>query len=109
MKNKFLFITIIFLLGLCFSFNSCKEKDKNEIKITESQALKIAKRYGISGDNVEIFFKTYNYSKSSLGYQKGKRKLYYWDVSKKCNHCPFIQIDAVTGNVFSEGKYNYTY
>jgi len=58
MKNKFLFITIIFLLGLCFSFNSCKEKDKNEIKITESQALKIAKRYGISGDNVKRKKKT---------------------------------------------------
>lgn len=109
MKKKFLLTTIIILLGICFSLNSCKEKDKNEIKITESQALKIAKRYGISGDNVEIFFKTYIYSKTSLGYQQGKRKLYYWDVSKKCNHCPCIQIDAVTGNVFFESEYTYVY
>lgn len=109
MKKKFLLTTIILLLGICFSFNSCKEKDKNEIKITESQALKIAKRHGISGENVVIFFNTYSYSKTSLDYQQGKRKLYYWDVSKKCNHCPFIQIDAVTGNVFTEGKYNYVY
>lgn len=109
MTKNFLITIISLLFIICFSLNSCKEKDKNEIKITESQALKIAKRYGISGDNVEIFFKTYIYSKTSLGYQQGKRKLYYWDVSKKCNHCPFIQIDAVTGNVFTEGKYKYEY
>jgi len=107
MNKKLLFALIIF--GIYLSLTSCKQKDKNEIKITKSQALEIAKRYDVSGDNVEIFFKTYHYSKTSLGYQEGKRKLYYWDVSKKCNHCPFIQIDAVTGNVFSEGKYNYVH
>lgn len=107
MNKKLLFALIIF--GIYLSLTSCKQKDKNEIKITESQALEIAKQYGVSGDNVEIFFKTYDYSKTSLGYQEGKRKLYYWDVSKKCNHCPFIQIDAVTGNVFFEGKYDYVH
>ncbi|KRB56933.1 hypothetical protein [Flavobacterium sp. Root186] len=109
MNKKFLTAIIVLLFGICFSFTSCKEKDKNEIKITESQALEIAKRYGISGDNLEIFFNTYTYSKTSLGYQRGKRKLFYWDVSKKCNNCSAIQIDAVTGNVFSEIKYKYVY
>ncbi|MDQ8013051.1 MAG: hypothetical protein REI96_11420 [Flavobacterium nitrogenifigens] len=109
MKKIFLSIIIILFVGICFSFYSCKEKDKNEIKVTQSQALEIAKRYDISGENVEISFKTYYYSKTSLGYQKGKRKLYYWDISKKCNHCSFIQIDAVTGNVFSEGRFTYVY
>ncbi|MFD2938773.1 hypothetical protein [Flavobacterium notoginsengisoli] len=109
MKKNILSAIIIFFIGISVCLTSCKEKNKDEIKITEKQALHIAKRYGIYGQNVEIFFKTYTYSKTSLGYQKGKRKLYYWDVSKKCNHCPFIQIDAITGNVFSEGKYNYVY
>lgn len=81
MHRKLLY-KIILLFGICFCFISCKEKNKNEIKITESQALQIAKRYGISGDNVEIYFDTYTYSKTTLGYQKGKRKLYYWYVSK---------------------------
>lgn len=108
MHRKLLY-KIILLFGICFCFISCKEKNKNEIQITESQALQIAKRYGISGENVEIYFDTYTYAKTTLGYQKGKRKLYYWYVSKKCNHCPYIQIDAVTGNVFFEGKYTYVY
>ncbi|WP_343614401.1 hypothetical protein [Flavobacterium sp.] len=109
MKKSLLLVIMILLFGICFLFNSCKEKNKNEIKITESQALKIAKRYGISGDKVLIYFNTYTYSKTSLGYKNGKRKLYYWNVSKECNHCPMIQIDAVTGNVFSEGKYDYVH
>ncbi|TDP01558.1 hypothetical protein [Flavobacterium sp. 245] len=109
MEKNFSTTIIALLFIICFSFTSCKEKDENKIKITESQALKIAERYGITGDSVDIFFKTYSYSKTSLGYKKGKRKLYYWDISKKCNHCPFIQIDAITGNVFSEGNYNYVY
>ena len=102
-------LLILFLFGVYFSVASCQEKSNNEIKITEKEALQIAKRYGISGDNVEIYFQTYIYGKGTLGYEKGKRKLFYWDVSKKCNHCPMIQIDAVTGKVFSEGRYKYVY
>ncbi|SFD62100.1 hypothetical protein [Flavobacterium phragmitis] len=109
MKKNITSALIVLFIGISICFTSCKEKNKDEVKITEKQALQIAKRYGITGDSIEISFQTYIYAKSTLGYQKGKRKLYYWDISKKCNQCPFIQIDAVTGNVFSEGKYTYVY
>lgn len=103
------FVVVLFALAVSFIFYSCKEKNENDINISKSEALEIAKRYDISGNNVEIFFNTYIYSKSSLGYKEGKRKLFYWNVSKKCNHCSCIQIDAVTGKVFFESKYTYVY
>lgn len=109
MINKAPFRFMFLFFALCFFLHSCKEKSDNNIKISKNQALEIAKRYDISGENVEIFFATYTYSKTSLGYKKGKRKLFYWDVSKKCNHCSSIQIDAVTGKVFFESKYTYVY
>ncbi len=109
MINKFSLSIVPFVFGICFFFNSCKEKNRNEIKVTKREALEIAKRYDISGDNVVIFFKTYIYPKTSLAYKKGMRRLFYWSVSKECNHCSIIQIDAITGKVFSEGRYGYIY
>lgn len=100
--------TIILFVIISFSFSSCNEKSKETI-ISKIEALEIAKKHNISGDSVEIYFKTYIYPKNSLGYKKGKRKLLYWHVSKKCNQCAIIQIDAQSGNVFTIGKYYYQY
>nr|WP_315234013.1 hypothetical protein [uncultured Flavobacterium sp.] len=104
-KPSFLKITIFFVI-ICCGFVNCKKKSE-KINISKDEALEIAKRYDISGDSIQIDFKTYIYSKSSLAYKKGKRKLLYWDVSKQCNTCGIIQIDAESGNVFTIGKYKY--
>ena len=78
-----------------------------EINISKEEALKIAQQYDISGDSVEISFQTYVYPKTSVAYKKGKRKLVYWQIQKKCDRCGIIQVDAESGNVFMTGKYNY--
>lgn len=101
--KKSIFIAII----LTF-FVTCKD-NRNEINVSKQEALKIAQRYNISGDGVEISFQTYIYPKSSLAYKKGKRKLFYWKIEKKCNDCRIIQVDAESGKVFTTGKYKYTY
>jgi hypothetical protein len=106
-KLRVLKINIFFLIICCVLF-SCKEKPK-ELNISKNEALEIAKRYNISGDSIVIYFKTYIYPKSSLAYKNGKRKLLFWHVSKECNDCGMIQIDAESGNVFSVGKYDYQY
>lgn len=98
----------VFFAIIFACFISCKD-NQNEIKISKKEALEIAKRYDISGDSVEISFLTYIYPKSSLAYKKGKRKLFYWKIEKKCNGCGIIQVDAERGNVFAIGKYKYTY
>lgn len=99
---------IIFLaLFVLAVINSCKQKSTSDIKVSKSEALQIAKRYDLSGDSLKISFKTYVYGKTTLAYNNGKRKLFYWEISKDCNHCSIIQIDAVTGKVFFESKYEY--
>jgi hypothetical protein len=98
----------IFFAVIFACFISCKD-NQNEINISKKEALEIAKRYNISGDSVEISFHTYIYPKSSIAYEKGKRKLLYWKIEKKCNGCGIIQVDAESGNVFTTGKYNYQY
>ena len=101
----------LYLLLFLF-FMSCKEnKETNSklLKIDKLAALEIAKKYSIMGEDVEIEFQSYNYPKSSLKFKSGIKTLYYWQVSKKCNNCNIIQIDAETGKVFSEGKYKYEY
>ena len=79
-----------FFATIFVCFISCKG-NKNEMNISKQDALEIAKEHNISGDSVEISYKTYTYPKSSLGYKKGKRKIwksnyYYWlwrsDVTK---------------------------
>ena len=102
-KLKILKTIILFTIISC-GLLSCKEKPK-EFFISKREALEIAKKYNTSGDSVNIYFKTYIYPKNSLDYKKGKRKLLYWHVSKKCDHCAIIQIDAENGNVFTIGKY----
>lgn len=105
-KRIYIFLSFITLLI------SCEEKNKNIseiLKINKSEALAIAKKYDISGENVEIYFKTYAYPQNSLKFKSGIKTLYYWTISKKCNHCNIIQIDAITGKVFTTGKYNYQY
>lgn len=110
MSHKFSISKRIFILAISLTFVfSCKENSTSNIKISKSEALEMAKRYDIAGDSVEIYFKIYIYPKSSLAYQKGKRKLYYWHVSKECNNCGWIEIDAKSGNIFSVGKYDYQY
>lgn len=96
----------IFFAIICACLVACKE-NQNEIKISKEEALKIAKRYDISGDSVEIFFQTYIYPKTSIAYKNGKRKLGYWQIQKKCDGCAIIQVNAESGNVFMTGKYNY--
>ncbi len=96
----------IFFAIIFACFISCKD-NKNEMNISKQEALEIAKQYDIFGDNVVISYKTYTYPKSSLGYKKGKRKLMYWHIEKKCDGCGIIQVDAENGNVFATGKYNY--
>ena len=104
---NFLKATILFAI-ICSGIISCNKKSEG-INISKDDALEIAKRYNIYGDSVEIYFKTYIYPKTSLSYKKGKRKLLYWHVSKECNGCGIIQIDAESGKVFSIGKYEYQY
>jgi hypothetical protein len=107
-KKTILGITFLALVFL-FALNSCKKKSSSDINISKSEALEIAKKYDLSGDSVKISFNTYVYYKTSLAYKKGKRKLFYWEVSKDCNHCSIIQIDAVTGKVIFESKNVYVY
>ena len=109
MNKKMKFGIITFVLSVLIVANSCEQKSLPEINISKSEALEIAKKYDLSGDSVEISFNTYVYRKTSLAYKKGKRKLSYWEVSKNCNHCSIIQIDALTGKVFFESKYEYIY
>ncbi len=90
-------------------FNSCREKSKTEINISKTDALEIAKRYGIYGDSVEIYFKKEVYLKNSLEYKLGYRELLFWRVQENCNHCGIIQIDAISGKVIFQGKYDYQY
>jgi hypothetical protein len=104
-EPSFLKIVIPFI-AIFMIFFGCKKKS-DKINISKNEALEIAKQYEISGDSIEIYFDTYIYPKSSLAYKKGKRKLMYWHVSKKCNKCGIIQIDAESGNVFTVGKYKY--
>lgn len=109
MSKKIKFAIIIFALNVLIVANSCEQKSAHELTISKSEALEIAKKYNLSGASVAISFNTYIYPKSSLAYKKGKRKLSYWEVSKNCNHCSIIQIDALTGKVFFESKYEYIY
>lgn len=102
--TKILKIISASMLTLLFTV-SCN--DQNDLVISESQALEIAKRYDIKGDSIEINLKTYIYPKNSEAFKKGKRQLIYWHISQKCNQCKIIQIDAKTGKVFLTGKYNY--
>jgi hypothetical protein len=81
----------------------------NKIKINKKMALEIAKKYEISGENINIFFKIYKYPKSNPKYKSKNSILYYWEISKECNHCNSISIDAESGNVFEERKYEYVY
>lgn len=78
-----------------------------KLKISRNDALKMAAKYEINGDNVNIYFKTYRYPMSSPKYKSKNYILYYWHISKECNNCNVIQIDAISGKVFFEGKYNY--
>ena len=78
-----------------------------KLKISRNDALKIAAKYEINGDNVNIFFKTYRYPLSSPKYKSKNYILCYWHISKECNNCNIIQIDAMSGKVFSEAKYQY--
>ncbi len=100
MKRRIFFAIIV----ACFV--ACKD-NQNEINISKEEALKIAQRYDISGDSVVISFETYIYPKTSVAYKKGKRKLVYWKIEKKCDSCGIIQVDAESGKVFMTGKYNY--
>jgi hypothetical protein len=110
MIHKFSILKRFFILVISLNVVfSCNKKSTSNIKISKSEALEMAKHYEIAGDSVEIYFKIYIYPKNSLAYQKGKRKLYYWHVSKECNNCGWIEIDAESGNVFSVGKYDYQY
>lgn len=101
--NKIIFSALIY-----FCFVACKN-NQNEINKSKEQALKIAQRYDIYGDSVEINFETYIYPTTSIAYKKGKRKLIYWHIQKKCNNCGLMQVDAKSGNVFTVGKYNYVH
>lgn len=53
-KKIYIFLIIIYLAV------SCRENIKT-IKIDKYEALEIAKKYKIDGDNVEIYFQSYNY------------------------------------------------
>ena len=80
-----------------------------DLKISKEDALKQAAAHDINGNNVEINFKTYRYSKNSPKYIKGNSTLYYWEVKKDCNHCKIILIDAKTGKIFQKGTTEYVY
>ena len=105
-KVSFFTICLIFIF---LTFVSCSEKIDGDLNISKDQALEIAKDYNIYGKNVQIYLETYFYPINGKEYKKGKRKQYLWKVSKKCNHCAIIQIDATTGKIISVGKYNYQF
>ena len=44
---------------------------------------------------------------SSPKYKSKNYILYYWHISKECDNCNIVEIDAMSGKVFFEGKYNY--
>jgi hypothetical protein len=79
----------------------------NKLKISRNDALKMAAKYEINGKDIIIYFKTYRYPISSPKYKSKESILYYWHISKECDNCNIIQIDAISGKVFSEGKYKY--
>ncbi len=81
----------------------------NKLKISRNDALKIAAKYEINGDNVNIYFKAYRYPMSSPKYKSKNYILYYWHISKECNNCNVIQIDAISGKVIFKSKYEYIY
>ncbi|MWB94199.1 hypothetical protein GON26_07480 [Flavobacterium sp. GA093] len=81
----------------------------NKIKINRQTALEIARKYEISGENINIFFKIYKYPKSSPKYKSKNSILYYWEITKECNHCNSISVDAESGNVFEERISEYVY
>ena len=79
----------------------------NRLKISRGEALKMAAKYQINGKDVIIYFKTYRYPTSSPKYKSKDSILYFWHISKECDNCNIVEIDAKSGKVFFEGKYNY--
>ncbi|HET7732650.1 MAG TPA: hypothetical protein VFK73_02335 [Paludibacter sp.] len=106
-------------------FIGLKKINNRELKIDQAFAKTIGLENGLSSDKLIILFRNKRIDEKSmpnipnsfrlkefktyLNYIQDMKYMFYWYVKNDCNDCPWIMVDAETGQIFDKGKVRYIY